>query len=223
MDETHNAESYWICGVVIHIDNIRTAQRALTEVAEKAAEDWNLAETPELHGYEIWQRQGDFAQIPPRACVGIYSKALDVLAAASPVIVLRGVDRTRLRYQNPHRLAWRYAIESVDRLGGEGPTLVVADEHAETERALRGDIRSYISFGTGGWDPRTIENVLPELKFFDSKDNALLQGADLVAYLHQRRRNVPVESDERAQRARERLWATIASRIAIERMWTPPA
>jgi hypothetical protein len=50
----------------------------------------------------------------------------------------------------------------------------VADKHAATEQALRGDIQTYISGSTGGWKPRSITNVLPELKFLDSRDNALL-------------------------------------------------
>jgi hypothetical protein len=122
---------------------------------------------------------------------------------------------------NPHRLAWRYAIESVDEVGGEGPTLVVADHHAETEHALRGDIRLYIDYGTGGWKPRTIVNVLPGLKFVDSRANTLLQAADLVAFLHQRRFNIARENDSRSQNAREALWAKVAPFVAIKRIWEP--
>ena len=48
MDETHNADSYWICGVVVHVDAVRPAQAALATVAEKAAADYGLAGTPEL-------------------------------------------------------------------------------------------------------------------------------------------------------------------------------
>jgi hypothetical protein len=100
--------------------------------------------------------------------------ALDVLAGLEPVVVIRGVRRKKIRYLDPDRIAWRYAIESIDERGGEGPILIVADEHAATEQALRGDIQTYISGSTGGWKPRSITNVLPELKFLDSRDNALL-------------------------------------------------
>jgi hypothetical protein len=222
MDETHNAEAYWICGVVVDVSKIRTAQAALTEIAEQAAEDWDLSAVPELHGYDLFQREGGFEDVPPRACIGIYANALDVIAAAEPEIVLRGVQRARIKYLNPHRLAWRYAIESVDELKGESPILVVADEHAETEEALRGDIRDYMASGTGGWKSRTIENVMPELRFFDSRTNPLLQGADLVAFLHQRRFNVATESDARSHTARELLWAKVALYVAVERIWEPP-
>jgi hypothetical protein len=222
MDETHTAASYWICGMVVHVDHVLSAQAVLQGVAEKAAANYEMPKVPELHGYELFSREGSFKGMPPRVCVGIYADALDALVEAEPVIILRGVDRQKVRMQNPHRLAWRYAIESVDELGGEGPTQVVADEHAETEQALRGDIRSYITDGTGGWKPRTIKNVLPGLKFVNSRENSLLQAADLVAYLHQRRFNVPAESDARSQSAREMLWTKLAPFVRAERIWTPP-
>lgn len=99
--------------------------------------------------------------------------------------------------------------------------MIVADEHAATEHALRGDIQTYISGSTGGWTPRTITKVMPELKFLDSRDNALLQGADLVAFLHQRRFNVATESDDRSQKAREILWEKVAPYVAWN-IWDPP-
>jgi Protein of unknown function (DUF3800) len=223
MDETHNADSYWICGVVVPIDHIVRTKAALTEVAEEAAKAYGLGVLcPELHGYELFQGEGEFSELFPRARVDVYSKALDALAAADPVIILRGVRRPNIRMMNPHRLAWRYAIESVDEFGGAGPILVVADEHAETESALRGDIRSYRSSGTGGWKPRTIVNVLPGLRFLDSRTSTLLQAADLVVFLHQRRFNIERERDARSQKARESLWAKVAPFVAVQRLWEPP-
>jgi len=223
MDETHNADAYWICGAVVHVDKIRPAQAALREIAERIADDFGLSDAPELHGYDLFSREGGFERVPPRACIGVYAQALDVLARAEPAIVLRGVNRPKIRHQNPHRVAWRYAIESVDELGGEGPILVVADEHAETEHALRGDIRSYIEWGTGGWKSRTIEKVIPELKFLDSRTNELLQAADLVAYLHLRRQTFEEERDSRSQAAREMLWRKVVPFVRVERIWDPPS
>jgi hypothetical protein len=223
IDETHNADSYWICGVVVHIGKILEAKAALTEVAEEAAKAYELpAPCPELHGHDLFQGEGEFGEVSPRARIDVYAKALDALTAADPIIVLRGMLRPKIRLQNPHRLAWRYAVESVDEVGGQGPILVVADRHAETEHALRRDIRSYRSYGTGGWKQRTIVNVLPELRFIDSRANTLLQATDLVAFLHQRRFNVEREKDSRSQRALERLWATVAPFVAIQHIWKPP-
>src|SRR5206468_85344 len=49
------------------------------------------------------------------------------------VIVLRGVNRKKIRIVDPHRLAWRYAVEAIDEHGGDGPILIVADRHEATE------------------------------------------------------------------------------------------
>jgi hypothetical protein len=223
IDETHNADSYWICAAVVPVENIRPAQAALVAVAEEAATAYAISSPrPELHGHDLFHGERDFYGVPPRARVDVYAKALDILAAAEPRIVLRGVRRPEIRMLSPHRLAWRYAIESVDELGGAGPILVVADEHAETEAALRGDIRSYISYGTGGWRPREIVNVLPDLRFIDSRMNSLLQATDLAAFLHQRRFNVERETDPRSHSAREMLWSKLAPFVVVERIWDPP-
>jgi hypothetical protein len=192
--------------VVVEVGQIRSTQSALSHVAEEAAAAYDLPVTPELHSNALFHGEREFEGVAPRARVSVYAKALDALVAADPLVVIRGVRRPAIRFLNPHRLAWRYAIESIDEYGRGGPILVVADEHAETEVALRGDIRTYIDYGTGGWKPRRIGNVLPELKFLDSRSNALLQGADLVAFIHQRRSNFATERDERSQRAREMLW-----------------
>jgi hypothetical protein len=222
MDETHNSEAYWLAGIVLPVDKISGTKSALTTIAEAARDVWDMPAVPELHGHDLFHGKGDFKAVPPRALIGIYEDALEVVAAAEPIIVLRGVGRQHLLHQNPHRLAWRYAIESIDEQGGEGPTLVVADKHAETEEALKGDVQDYLSTGTGGWKPRTLKNVLPELKFLDSHTNTLLQGVDLVAFMHLRRSSIAAESDSRNQTARERLWSHVSPHVAVSRLWTPP-
>lgn len=59
-DETHNADSYWICGVVLDIDDVRATQNALVDVAKEAAADYGLASTPELHGNDLFHGEQDF-------------------------------------------------------------------------------------------------------------------------------------------------------------------
>lgn len=222
LDETHDARSYWLCGVVVSAEAIRPAQAALEKVAVEAAGRCGLADTPELHGYELFQREGAFKGAEPSTRIDIYSKALDALMLANPTIVLRGVETDRIRFQHPHRVAWRYALESIDELEAPGLTLVVADRHEETEAALRVDTREYIESGTGGWKPRRLLGVKPEPRFFDSTENRLLQAADLVAYLHQRRINQSREADPRSHAAREWLWEKVASAVSVCKLWSQP-
>jgi hypothetical protein len=221
IDETHNEDSYWICGLVVDVGNVIPTQEALMAVATDAAAAYGLENVPELHGYDLFTREGAFERVPPRACISVYADAIDEIVAAEPSVVLRGVRRAKIRLQNPHRLAFRYAIESIDELRGDGPILIVADEHSETEQAIRRDVQSYVTYDTGGWKPRSLEKVLPELKFVDSRSNPLLQAADLIAYLHQRRFNIETEADGRSQAAREMLWAKVTPLVAVTRIWEP--
>jgi hypothetical protein len=222
IDETYNSTAFWICCIVLDTDVLEALQADLRLISVEAGHAWNLAGVPELHGYELFHRCGGFRGVPARACVGIYRSALEVLVAASPDIVLRGVVTERIRHQHPHRLAWRWAIESVDELPGAGGILVVADRRIEMEKPLQRDVQDYIRFGTGGWKPRKIERVLPDLRFQDSHENPLLQAADLVAFLHQRRVSRRIEQDSRSHSAREALWELIAPHVRVERVWDPP-
>jgi hypothetical protein len=223
VDETFNDAAYWICALLVHVDRIRSAQTALDDVVSRWGVEFEVDTRAELHGGDLWHGSGAFAGVPPRVRRGICDDALDALVAAEPRIILRGVARRQLRYANPHRIAWRYTIETVDEEMTKvaGRALVVADEH-ETEAALRGDIVEYVAGTTGGWKPRPITRVLPGLRFSNSNENRLLQAADLAAFLHQRRTNVPIESNARAQGARESQWRKLANWVVVDRLWTPP-
>jgi hypothetical protein len=223
MDETFNDDAYWICATLIHVDRIASAKRGLDEVVASWSRSIGIPATAELHGFDLWHGSGSFVGLVPGVRRAIYDDALDALIEAEPLIILRGVAPRGLRVIHPHRLSWRYAIESVDeemeRLGGTA--LIVADEHVEMEPALRGDIVEYASGTTGGWRARTITRVLRGLRFLSSHEHRLLQAADLVAFLHQRRENVPVEAHRRAHTAREGHWIKVLPRIVVSRLWTP--
>jgi hypothetical protein len=222
IDETYSSRTYWVCGLVIENSEIRCAQAALDAVATEAAVAWRLDAVPELHGHELFHRKGAFAQVPIEGCIDTYRRAIEAISSHNLKILVRGVSHSEIRYQDPHRLAWRYAIESIDELPGFGGTLIVADEH-HTERLLRDDMESYLTVGTGGWKPRRISRVLTSPVFSASAENRLLQAVDLVAFLHQRRFNVPFESNSVAQFERERIWTSVASHVALYRLWEPPA
>ena len=159
MDETHDAGSYWLCGVVVETDHVKETQAALQLVSEKAARVLGFSETPELHGYYLFSRMGLFKGKPPRACFRIYADALDAFASCDPIIVLRGVNRQKIRIVD-HIALRGGAVEAIDEHGGDGPILIVADRHEATEDALRDDIRAYINGNTGGWKPRTLKSCL---------------------------------------------------------------
>jgi len=199
-------------------------QRGRSAVVEAWAASCGISPTAELHGGDLWHGSGAFVGLIPGIRRAISDDALDALLAAEPLIILRGVARRNLTAVHPHRLAWRYAIENVDEKMErcDGTALVVADEHAEMESALRGDIVEYAQGTTGGWRPRTITRVLRGLRFLSSHEHRLLQAADLVAFLHQRRQTHPTEPHRRAHRAREQHWAKLLPQLVVARLWTPP-
>jgi hypothetical protein len=224
IDETFNADSYWICAVLYHVDHVEAAKAALDGVVAKWAPELGLLPEAELHGSDLWHGSGAFVGVVPGIRRGIYDDALDALLAPGPRIILRGVSVRGLVSVHPHRLAWRYTVETIDELMDQvqGTALIVADEHAQMETALRNDIIDYANGTTGGWRPRTIRNVQRRLRFLGSHEHRLLQASDLVAYLHQRRKAIPCEAKPRAQTAREQHWEKVLPSIHVERLWTPP-
>jgi hypothetical protein len=138
-----------------HVTNVRDAQRALADVPRRWSSGFAIARDAELHGSDPLARIRRILNVPPRVRRAIFDDALDALIAAEPHMIIRGVERRRRVYAHPHRIAWRYAIENVDELIEQvrGTPLVVADEHAEMEAALRGDIVEYAETTTGGSGP----------------------------------------------------------------------
>jgi Protein of unknown function (DUF3800) len=222
IDESFDPKDYWICALLVHVEEVRRTQERLDEVVGAWAH-LGFGDDAELHGADLWHGTGPFHGIAPGVRRALYDDALEAIVAAQPRIVIRGVGRHGLTL-HPHRLAWRYAIESVDEVmeRENGTALVVADQHAETEGALRGDIAAYAQGTTGGWKPRTITRVLRNLRFLDSRANRLLQACDLVAFLHQRRHQIEHESNQRAHTAREAQWTKVQPNVVVERLWMPP-
>ena len=72
--------------------------------------------------------------------------------------------------------------------------------------------------------PTTAEGKITQfvdtIHFVPSHSSRLLQAADLVAHLH-RRRMTHVETDDRARRARDRMWSHLAPKVYHDLCWFP--
>lgn len=233
VDESFNRAQHWVAALLIQHERINATARALRDVVEQAADDYDIAERAELHGHDLFHGKGEFAPMRqmPRARIALYSAVFRVLAEAECWVILRGVSKPGLerRYgpgrHHPHRIVMTHLIERIDMFcgsarGGDDHAVIVADEHHETQSMLLRDLVSYQDRGTWGYLSRRIHRVVDTIHFVNSRTNPLVQGADLIAFLALRSKTVE-ESDPRATRATAAIQAILQPRIHHDHCWWP--
>jgi hypothetical protein len=232
VDESFNATFHYVAALLVHDTRVNDTQRALRELVEQAADDHGIPATAELHGYDIFHGEGDFAAMKPkpRARVALYRDVVRTLADAGAWVILRGVQKERLearyaRPDHPHRVTMTHLIERVDSFckgdRGDGENaLLVADEHHETQSVLLRDLVVYQDRGTWGYLARKIDKVVDTIHFVNSKTNALVQGADMVSFIAFRW-TTHVESDPRSAAAVAELRSIVDPMVHHQHCWWP--
>lgn len=227
VDESHSSKRYYVAGLAVHHDSVRDLENALHLVVQRAVKDFGVASShAELHGHRLFHGQEDWEDLLPRQRIAVYGWALDAIAAHEVKVFLRGVDRPALtaryvRPQHPHDVCLQHLLERVDGYAQRTAqaALVIADELNEHERR-RSDFRTFKEWGTPGYLSSTLPRIVDTIHFAPSHHSRLLQAVDLIAYLRHRMLT-QTESDPRATRANETLWAKLAAVIEHERTWYP--
>lgn len=227
VDESYSKDCYHVAGIAVHHDAVRSLEIALHDVVARAADDWDMCDgDAELHGYPLLHGEQDWSAAKPRQRIAIYRWAFDAIAAHDVRIFLCGVDSKRLRKRyarpkDPHDVCLQHLLERVDSYAKrtDQEALIIADELHEHDRR-RHDLRDYKTSGTPGFLSSRLPRIVDTIHFAPSHHSRLIQAADLIAFLHHRR-TTQKESDPRAQKANDELWARIGPRIQHQRLWRP--
>jgi hypothetical protein len=229
LDESYTKTRYLIAALMVPDAQARSLTAALDKVVEDAAWDYPVSTEAELHAHDIFAAKGDWKRLATkvRARIGVYNKALQAIADHDVTVVIRSVDIRKLdrRYpsghDHPHSVVLTHLIERIDEYaaGAEERTILIADEVAGQD-SYRRDLWHYQRSQTWGYRARQISHVVDTIHFAPSSSSRLVQGADLVAFLA-RRIEDHVETDQRAKRANEALWARIQPRIHHQWCWVP--
>lgn len=230
IDESYTEDRYLMvalaCPDHVAIPLTNALDEIVLEIGNKygARLDWN----PEFHGHDLFHGERDWKCFKSNvsARVEAYSAALKAIAAHDIYIILRGVHRKRLveRYINPyppHSVVLAHLLERIDEYAEKRNevALVIADEVSEKDK-YRKDLSTYRQYGTEGYRARKITNVVDTLHFAPSTASRLLQAADLVVYLWCRLLTGK-EKNERAEEAKNNLWALIEPKIVHRHVWWP--
>lgn len=227
VDESYSRDRYFVAGIAVHHDAVRSLEIALNNVVARAAATWEICDgRAELHGYPLFHGEDDCAAAKPRQRIAIYRWTFDAIAAHDVQVFLCGVDSKRLRKryvrpQDPHDVCLQHLLERVDTYAKktDQAALIIADELHEHDRR-RHDLRDYKTSGTPGYLSSRLPRIVDTIHFAPSHHSRLIQAADLIAFLHHRRATHQ-ETDSRAAKANASLWSAIAPKVYHERLWRP--
>jgi hypothetical protein len=226
VDESHSPDWYYMDALVV--DGVQAAALASTldQIMATVSADYGVGADAELHGFEVFQGKGDWAGLPPRVRIGVYNQVFDAVSKQGAKIIIRGLHRPGLasRYRlprAPYEIVLQHLLERIDEYaaGLDTHALVIADE-VDRQAKHRADLSRYRSKGTGGYRRRRLSRVVDTLHFAPSSASRLVQAADMIIYLH-RRMATHTESDPRATRANQALWARIEPCVLHRWCWMP--
>lgn len=231
VDESYTAERYYIAALMVPERQAASITAGLDKVVQDTCweHEGAISYNAELHGYDLVAGKRDWEALAPmvRVRIGVYNKALQVIADHDVHVIIRCVDikgldaRHPSGHDHPHSVVLTHLLERVDRLAEnmDERTIMIADE-VDGQDGYRRDLWQYQRSATWGYKSRKITRVLDTIHFAPSHTSRLVQAADLIAYLA-RRRATHVETDARAKQANEALWARIEPRIVENTGWYP--
>lgn len=227
VDESYSKDHYFIAGLAVHHEAVRSLESALNGVVERSKDDFGVGgPRTELHGHPLFHGEGDWGDAKPRQRIAIYGWAFEAIAQHDVRIFLRGVNSRRLRERyaypdDPHDVCLQHLLERVDGYAKrtDQAALIIADELHEHDRR-RKDLRDFKDYGTPGYLSSKLPRIVDTIHFAPSHHSRLIQAADLVAFLHHRRQTHK-ETDTRAAKANNSLWKRIESRLQHEWEWQP--
>lgn len=172
--------------LIIEDTQVRAAEEAIRELGKKWVGNDAKKYDFEFKGYLIRGGREFFSKFTPEEGICIVHDLLAILEKTNCFIGYAAVDKEKSRAsEHPHRLAFIFLIERIqDLLKNEDELgLVVADKNKELEQNLISDLEYYKEKDTRfGWRPTKIENVIGSLHFVDSKNDPLIQLADVVSF-----------------------------------------
>ncbi len=220
VDESERNESfYFLSAIVCTEDQAHALSMKLHRIMHKHAKSsQHLAPREEFHASAMMRAEDSpWRRVPLRLRLRVYSEALEAIRDSGCRVYIEGVDigaQKARGYSNltPAReLAFGHLLERVNDCGKEAlgePVRVVADEH-HTSEISRSNFNSYRDFGTPGYRSSRLPHIESPLLFAASHTNRLLQAADLVTYIYNRRMTIRT-GDPRMLKAQSNLWQTIA-------------
>jgi hypothetical protein len=192
--DTPTVPHYHLCAIAVHGRKARSLEDAASAVLEKAFGAASREPRFECKGSDLYRGEGPCRRMAPSDRVDLYRRLLALLADHDVHVFAQAVDKQALasrfsRSMHPHRLAFIYLVEQVERFlrGRDEFGLLISDEEKEVEQQCIEDLPRYKETGTGfGYEPLDLTRIVDNVHWVKSHDSTLLQLSDLCVYLCQR-------------------------------------
>ena len=186
-----------LSGMIVHERDLHGARTAIHSAkrdlfARSSPESW------ELHAYDVWNNRGGFSgtdrSLNLAKKIEVFSRAVEGIAQSGAtlanVVIWKdqlpaGLNSLRIR-----ALSWRLLVERfeayLDIKGGKDLGMVISDASNRTTEA---EIKSALREPEAriGRHKSRRSMVVEYVVFMDSRSEPLIQGADTVAYILQKR------------------------------------
>lgn len=228
VDESYGADHYYVSGVLVDDQSLKDLTARLDAFSEAVASRHGLAKPPEFHAHAIMNAGEDwkFLHNDVGTRVAILRRLITEIAAASPEIVIEGVDVARLhaRYRypdSPYEISLRHMLERVnDRCRRYGADCQVFADMIDRSEDFVEAIDGYTRTGTPGYRSSRLARIEQPITYIDSRESRGLQAADAAVYITRRVRE-NVDGSQRSRRASARMKKILDDCIWHERKWTP--
>lgn len=191
------ASVHVLCGMIVHECSLHNARLAIDN-AKRGVFAGSDPDGWELHAYDVWNNRGEFSGAGHGLNLEkkreVFSKAVEAIAASGAALVgvvvwknrLRGgPDGPRIRAISWGLLAERFEAYLCSR-GGDNLGLIISDaSNGSNEEGVRIALRAAVA-GIGR-RKKSARLVMEDVIFKDSRREQLIQGADMSAYVLQKR------------------------------------
>lgn len=186
-----------LCGVIVHERLLHDARAAIGSAKRNVFPESDPGSW-ELHAYDMWNNRGKFAEKDHSLNLEkkrkVFSRAVEAIAGSGATLVGVAIWKNRLRGGSDgpciRALSWRLLAERfeayLDSKGGGDLGLIVSDaSNGVSEEGIRAALRATVA-GIGK-HKRPLSWVMEDMIFKDSRREHLIQGADVSAYIIQKR------------------------------------
>jgi hypothetical protein len=202
VDESFNKSLFCLSALVVDEAAVVALTAELDSVIAPIVAAYG--DVKELHGHEIFHAAAGWHDVPLRLRMNVYVRAMRAIGRSGAAAVFSDLPWAGAGDTSPpHEQALQRLLGSLQTLAVERDEriLVLADEVHSAERH-RTNFRFYQGPAGG------LDRILDTLYFGPSHHSRLLQASDLLTYMRLRRLTV-AESDPRAERVNDTIWASV--------------
>ena len=226
-DLTHpTATVHYILGIAVPSEEARGLEDAVAGVLSGCFGAAAREPGFECKGSDMYRGDGPCARLPPADRLALYGELVALVPRFRVELIWRGIDKRALaarytRPMHPHRLAFLYFAEAVERFLRTRRRfgLLVSDEEKSVEQQVIEDLPRYKELGTGfGHRPIDLRWIVDNVHWVKSHNSRLLQLADNCTFLCQRRHRDAGKTSRQAE-AVQALWRVVEERVWSGKIW----